>query len=130
MEKTLRKEFLDNGLTVEFFDRTNRYYGDYHRLKVDVRCCIPVTPAAFPEAADPEAESLKARCLLGDEAVWERSLEKMGVCGADVEAGQNALIDGFIASSFTYLQNPLFPARFIARELTEKKKSRPLSFDR
>ncbi len=130
MEKPIRKEILENGLTVEFYDRTNRYYGDYHRLKVDVRCRIPITPAAFPEAADPGAESLKARCLLGEEAVWVRSLEKMGVCGADVEGGLHAVISGFMETSFAYLQSPLFPARFVARELAEKKKRRPLSFDR
>ena len=30
----LRTIKLDNGLTLEFFDQSNLYFGDYHRIKI------------------------------------------------------------------------------------------------
>lgn len=126
MELSLRTDHLANGIRVDFIDGSNRYFGDYHRLRIEVRCRIAVTPQLFAAAADPCAEADRVRSRLGDEVLWVRHLERMGVAGGDLESVRNEMIETFIKSSFSYLQSPQFAARFVACELAERqKKIRP-----
>lgn len=120
----MRTEKFSNGLTVEFHDRSNRYYGDFHRVRIEVRCSIPLTPAAIPLSEDPEAELRRVRDMLGDEVVFSRFLEQMGVAGDALERTKQHLIDSFARSTFSYLENPAFPSRLVARELERGKKVR------
>ncbi len=113
-------------MTVEFFDRSNRYFGDYHRICIDVIVRLPLCPEYFAAFADPDSEWQRARVVLGDEAVFKRTLERMGVSGADVETTRQALMDEFSRTTFSYLQSPDFPARFVASELAKTKKVRHL----
>lgn len=120
----LRSVQLENGLIVEFHDRSNRYFGDYHRVCVEVRSRVPLTPALFVAAADPHGECERARAVLGAEAVYVRTLERMGVTGAEVEAARQGLIDHFIRSAVPYLEHPAYPARLVAAELERRCKGR------
>jgi hypothetical protein len=124
MGEILRSERLENGLTVEFFDRSNRYFGDYHRVFIEVRCRIPLMGDVFAESPDPAAALQRARAVLGEEVVFNRTLEKMGVAGEEVERTRHFLIDSFLRSALSYLQNPSFPRRFIASELERRIKGR------
>ncbi|WP_432822053.1 hypothetical protein [Trichloromonas sp.] len=126
MEHCLRTEHLANGVRVDFIDRSNRYFGDYHRLRVEVRCRIAVTPQLFAATADPCAEADRVRSRLGDEVLWVRHLERMGVAGGDLEMVRSEMIDSFVKSSFSYLQSHEFPIRFVAIEMVERQnKTRP-----
>lgn len=120
----IHTELLDNGLAVEFFDRSNRYFGDYHRVCVEVRCRIPIISDCFAAAADPAAEWQVARNLLGDDVVFSRVLEKMGVAGAAVEAARQSLIENFIRGSLSYMGGADFPCRFVAAELVSRRRGR------
>jgi hypothetical protein len=119
-----RTEKLSNGLTVEFHDRSNRYYGDFHRVRIEVRCSIPLTPAVITPSEDPEAELRRVRDILGEEVVFTRFIERMGVAGDALEQTKRHLIDSFTRSAFAYLENPAFPSRLVARELERRKKVR------
>lgn len=121
MKERIRTERLNNGLSVDFFDRSNRYFGDYHRLCIEVCCRVPLNLETFAGSADPAAELQKARALLGGEVVMVRRLEKMGVAGEAVARTREALIEGFIRSSLPYLETPVFPQRFIASELGRRR---------
>ncbi|OHB32400.1 MAG: hypothetical protein A2X84_12565 [Desulfuromonadaceae bacterium GWC2_58_13] len=126
MDHILRTDHLANGVRVDFIDGSNRYFGDYHRLRIEIRCRIAVTPQLFVAAADPCAEAARVRSRLGDEILWVRHLERMGVAGGDLEMVRNEMIESFVKSSFPYLQSQLFPSRFVAIELAERlKKVRP-----
>lgn len=124
MNEIIRTESLSNGVRVAFHDRSNRYFGDYHRVCVEVRCCLPLTPPLFAGAADPPAECRQARAVLGEEACHVRILERMGVAGDEVERVRQEIIDGFIRSTLPYLQSPNFPARLIAVELARHRQGR------
>jgi hypothetical protein len=117
----IHAEHLQNGLTVEFHDRSNRYFGDYHRLHLEVLCRLPLTPTLFAHEADPRGACEEARRLLGPEAVHRRTLERMGVAGGELEATRRALIDDFLRSTLPYLENPLYPSRMLASELTRRR---------
>jgi len=122
MEQTLREDVLENGLVVAFVDVSNRYYGDYHRVRVEVRCSLPLQPEMFADTGDLE----RARALWGEAFDWIRPLEKMGVSGAEVTATAAKLIEGFVASAYPYLSQPQFPACLLAKELFARR--RPLRF--
>ncbi len=126
MEQILRTDHLANGVRIDFIDGSNRYFGDYHRLRIEIRCRIAVTPQLFAAAADPCAEADRVRGRLGDEVLWTRHLERMGISSADLETVRNAMIESFVKSSFSYLQSPQFSSRFVALELAKcQKQARP-----
>lgn len=122
----LRTETLPNGLKVEFLDRSNRYYGDFHRVRIEVSCRIALNETLFRAAAEPSAEYRRARDRFGDELVYTRILEKMGVAGDQLAAVKGALIDAFAGSTLPYLEKPGFSLRFVQRELERAGKLRRL----
>ena len=115
---SFRQEAFDNGIVLEFFDQSNRYFGDYHRLRVLVEIRLPLTPTLFLQEPDPAAARDRAAALVGEVLVETRVLERMGVPGAEVEAVQSRLVEDFLASAGLYLGRPDFPARLLAGRLT------------
>jgi len=89
-----RTEHLANGVVLEFVDLSNRYFGDYHRVCVEVRIRVPLPVNCF--------HSIK-------------HLERMGVAGADVATVRDRLIDVYWRHAGPYLARPDFPARLAAR---------------
>ncbi|MDX9709644.1 MAG: hypothetical protein RBT64_08815 [Trichloromonas sp.] len=124
MATILRQEQFENGLRLEFVENSNRYFGDYYRLRIDVRCRVSIHAALFPEAADPDGESRRVRGLLGEELTWTRHLERMGVATADLPAVRAELLEAFATSTYSYLRSPEFPARLLAGELEKRKQTR------
>jgi hypothetical protein len=94
-------QHLPNGLKVNFTDATKRYYGDYYRVCIEVRCALPHE----------------------EHASWHlfKKLERMGVASADLDTVKQDLLDGFERLILPYIQRTDFPARF-----TEAKKKKRL----
>ena len=92
-----RTEHLANGITVAFVDRSNRYFGDYHRVCVEV--CLSVT-GGEPGAARPQL----VNCL-----------ERMAVPGAEVDTVRRQLVDDYWRHAGVYLAHPDYPARLAAQ---------------
>jgi hypothetical protein len=122
MTKIIRTENLANGIKVEFKDCSNRYYGDYHRVRIEVRCSFPLTPAVLGQAADSEEEQDKIRKIIGEKYVYTRVLEQMGVPGDALDETRRNLIDSFAGSTFSYMAHPSFPLRLIEKELERRGK--------
>ena len=55
MKKVIREIALANGLTVSFTDATRRYFGDYHQVRVEISCEVPLTAELFADHAAHEA---------------------------------------------------------------------------
>jgi hypothetical protein len=126
MEQILRTDHLANGVRIDFIDGSNRYFGDYHRLRIEIRCRIAVTPQLFAAAVDPCAEADRVRSRLGDEVFLIRHLERMGISSGDLETVRNEMIESFVKSSFPYLQSPQFASRYVTLELAKcQKQARP-----
>ncbi len=102
---------LKNGVVVDFIDRSNRYYGDFHRVKIDVVAKFPVDREQLPE----ELHEIAACC--DGEATYQRSLEQMGVKTAEVEAVGQALIDNFIETVGRYLEKENFVESLLRKQL-------------
>lgn len=124
-ENIVHTERLENGACVEFIDRSNRYYGDYHRVRVEVRCALALVPELFASFSDPAAECERVKLILGPEVVYANALEKMGVAGAEVESVVRSLIQGFVTTTLIYLNHPEFAARLVRSTLEQRKKFKP-----
>ncbi len=110
----LAKEIpLANGLTVCFYHHTHRYFGDYHRIRVEVVCEVPVRDEYFATAE----EYARARAILGGAAVFRRSTETMGIPTAEIERCLGSTIENFARHSLSYLSSASFPQRLVLAEL-------------
>lgn len=116
-EQPLRRERLGNGLVLEFFDRSNRYFGDYYRVRIEVRTRIPIHADLVRHEVDAAGLLDRARKLFGEELVEVRHLERMGVAGAEVEAVHRELIEGFLRVGTIYLQRADYPQRLLHERL-------------
>ena len=96
-----RTEQLANGITVEFFDRSNRYFGDYHRVCVEVRLIAAAAGATV------------------------KTLERMAVPGAEVAAECARLVDDFWRHAGSYLAHPDYPARLAQSTSSRRPGFRP-----
>jgi len=105
---------LGNGVAVEFFDQSNRYYGDFHRVKINAVAKIPLIKTALPE----DLYDFAATCP--DYVTYEKSLERMGVMSGDVQKVINSLVDDFIESVGGYLKKDNFAANLLRKNMLDK----------
>lgn len=116
--KPLQSATLTNGLRLELYDFSNRYFGDYHRVCIEVRTSLPLDA---PALADFEPSLLiKARALFGATLTVMRTVERMGVAGALVEAVKAEIIAGLLHEAQNYLSRPDYPGRLLSAELSRK----------
>lgn len=115
----VRHERLPNGLDLTFYDLSNRYFGDYHHVCIEVRCRIVLEKAFFASDADPQATYNMALKHLGETVEFRRVLTRMGVPGAEVLRVVDELIEGFRQTSYAYLQDPDFAERYVHKALLE-----------
>lgn len=101
--KPFRNEQLDNGLRVEFFDLSNRYFGDYHRVCVEVRMQMPSAAGDSP-------------------LVRKHTLERMGVAGGEVEAVRDRLTDDYWRHAGRYLALAACPERLLAAATSPRRR--------
>jgi hypothetical protein len=109
-----REISLENGLTVSFYQHTHRYFGDYHRIKVEIICEVPLLEEYFAS----QAEFAEAVASFGSKAVFRRNLELMGVSSAEVAPSLEGVIANFSSHSLSYLSSPLFPRKLVHAELS------------
>ncbi len=114
MTELLKREELSNGLILTFQNQSNRYFGDYHRV------CIKVIAEISIEKIDVPADLRVKVVRLKKPLIFERSLERMGVAGADCTATIDILINDFMQTSRTYLENQDFPRQLLRKIITEQ----------
>lgn len=122
MTDIIREIPLENGLLVRFCDHTRHYYGDFHLVKIEVVCEVPLRSDYLDDAGD----LADALVLLGDPARYRRIMEQMGVPSTSIVSVRERLIENFISHSLPYLASSRFPARFLHSELQRARKKRVL----
>lgn len=113
MKKLIREIPLPNGLTVRFFDATRRYFGDYHQVRINICCEVPLNPDLFDDAA---AHQDAAR-LLGASVSYVKEIEHQGVATDDIPGTVEKVIQHFIDHSLSYLSGGDFPRKLVQSEL-------------
>lgn len=117
--KPIRQLMLANGLKVLFHDGSRRYFGDYHRAKVEITCRVPILEEYFPGKEEME-DALK---VLGDAVVFRRSVERMGVSSAKLKSVLDSIMDNFCEHSLHYISSPAFPRKMVHMELAKAKRT-------
>ncbi|MBJ6723870.1 hypothetical protein [Geomesophilobacter sediminis] len=123
MKKLVREIPLANGLSVRFYDTSHRYFGDYHKVRVEICCEVPVVPELFQD----QTEYQQALKLIGPSARYLRHEEHQGVATADVERVVQGIVEHFAGHSLRYFAGEEFPGRLVRSEL-ERLKKRSTSF--
>lgn len=118
----MTEKTLENGLTVSFTHTARRYFGDYHQIRLEICCTVPVVAELFPDQ-DSHAEAV---AMLGPDVVYRRCEEQMGVATADVEESVKRLVDNFCANSLAYFAAPGFPKSLVKAELEKARRPRRL----
>lgn len=116
MDNFVRKFELPNGLAFFIYDATRRYYEDYHLVRLEIVCELPVLPEYF----DNDRLFSEARALLGDSAVYRRLVEKMGVPFGEIETARGDLISGFEAT-LHYFSSEDCPRKLVLSELSKAR---------
>jgi hypothetical protein len=123
MKKFVKKSKLNNNIEICFYDLTKNYYGDYFFVRVEACCKIPLTDECLGDLQI----SPDIRRLLGDEVVYARIMEKMGIQSAQVDEERNKLISDFESNSMPYIASERFPAHFISKEIARLKSENKLN---
>lgn len=124
-EKFLRREVLANGLVLEFVERTNRYFGDYHRVCIEARTTLGLDHPAL--VVLDAALLTRARVRFGAAVTTIRTLERMGVEGERVAAVTEELIESFLLEAQRYFARPDYPERLLRAELERKPSFKSLA---
>jgi hypothetical protein len=120
MKKPIREVPLQNGLTLRFFDHTRRYFGDYHQVRIEISCELPLTSDLFDDAADCQT-ALK---LLGPSVRYLKQVEQQGVATAAVDQTVEKVIADFLTHSLGYFQSAAFPKKLVHSELNRVRGKR------
>jgi hypothetical protein len=102
MSDLFKRAVLDNGLTVEFSDETIRYYGDYHRVQIDV----------FIVFTD------------GRRELFQRP-ERMGVSSDQLDSVKTQVMSSFRQDTLRYMAAESFPEKFL--KALKVRKVKPLA---
>lgn len=118
--KLVREIPLENGLTVCIYNHNHRYFGDYHRVRVEIVCKVKVLEEYFTD----RTEYAEARTTLGDSAVFRHNVELMGVPSAELDRSLVRVIDNFADHSLIYLASPIFPRKLVLAEFSGSRQKK------
>ncbi|HEX9078524.1 MAG TPA: hypothetical protein VF795_02975 [Desulfuromonadaceae bacterium] len=115
----IREYELAGGVAALVRDASRHYFGGYYHVRLLVTADVPLRDAWFGSGAEYE----DALGRLGGTARFSRTLEKMAVPLAEVDAVRSSLLDSFEANLRAYLSNPDFPRRFVLSEYAKSRKA-------
>lgn len=110
------EEILANGLHLRFFDQSNRYFGDYHRVRIVVAIDLLLNNALLD---DPELLAA-GKQRFGAALTTSKVLERMGVPGSRVDELRAELVASYQREVQSYLSRPEVPQRLLRAELANK----------
>lgn len=118
-------EVLDNGLIVEARDFSRRYFGDYHKVILELTCRLPLAVEHFSDHSNPEQALRNTRNLFGDIPQSTTHLERMGVAGESLEDVRAALLHSFVNHALPYMRRPDYPSHFLRSLLARQARRTP-----
>ncbi|MDD2904038.1 MAG: hypothetical protein PHU44_16555 [Syntrophales bacterium] len=123
--KLLSRENLKNGLTLEFWDRSQPLTGDRWQAVVEIRVPVALTPETLPPELRPQGDRVSA--ALGPVVVFIKQEGRIFVAAGEIPALVAQLQEQLRSSLAAYLAHPEFAPRFIRKKFAdyqERKKRR------
>lgn len=91
----IRRVEVGDDLVLEFWDHSNRYFGDYHRVLIEVDALI--------QGAD---RTVRLR--------YQRPLRRMGVCSVATVRTAEILIEQFLMTAVPYMAQVGFAQKILS----------------
>lgn len=110
------EKILENGLHLRFYDQSNRYFGDYHRVRVVVEIELALSNLHLNDQALLSAGKER----FGDTLTISKALERMGVPGERVRSTKEELLASYMIEVQCYLCRPEVPLRLLRAELANR----------
>ena len=113
MTKLIKEIPLANGLVIRFFDATRRYFGDYHQVRIQICCEVPLSAALF-EDVEAHQRALK---ILGNSVLYKKDIEHQGVATDAIPDVVANVLKQFVDHSLGYFNGEAFPKKLVQSEL-------------
>ncbi|MCW8860675.1 MAG: hypothetical protein OQK50_03110 [Deltaproteobacteria bacterium] len=107
---------LADGIEVKFYDQSNRYFGDFHKIRILVIAKIPIDKKALQEDLKLLLDSST------DVLIYETTLVRMAVPSDQLNKVRESLALDFLDNSSRYLSKKSFVERFLRKKLTMDKR--------
>lgn len=120
MDSCIKHMELPNGLVITIYDATRRYYEDYHLVRLEMVCETAVRREYFDSSAD----FSDAVDVLGESAVFRKTIEKMGVPYAEIGQARQRLMEGIENNCRGYFAMESFPRKLVMSELAKARDKR------
>ncbi len=93
-ESPIKRVEIGNDLVLEFSDCSNRYFGDYHRILIEIDAVVTTAEGM-----------IRLR--------YQRPLRRMGVCGAETGKETEVLIEQFLSITSPYMSKAGFTQKLL-----------------
>lgn len=113
---------LNNGLMLEFWDRSRPVAGDRWLAALEVRIVIPVTADSLPRDLRPQAAEIQA--ALGTQVIFTQKDERHFVAVSQVPDILKEMEDRLFLLAPRYWGHPDFPGRFIRKQYAQYRERR------
>lgn len=112
-EKLIDKISLENGLTLELYDRSRPVAGDLWLVSFMARIVVGVDPQYFKgqDAASPPFDDI--RRAVGDKVTYSCEKSRNYIAEAQKEETLGGLKERFLSTTLTYFSNANFPRNII-----------------
>jgi hypothetical protein len=120
-EKLIDKISLENGLTLELYDRSRPVAGDRWLVSLMARIDVKVDPRYFKgqDAANPPFDDI--RRAVGDKVTYAYEKTRNFIAEAQREAVFGGLKERFLSTTLTYFSSANFPRNIILSRYREVK---------
>ncbi len=111
--KLIDKTKLENGLTLELYDRSREVAGDRWLVSFVVRIEADVRQEYFEGQHTPDFPFDDIRATVGDKATYRHEKTRNFIAETEKDKVFKELMERFLAASLTYLSSPDFPRKLI-----------------
>ncbi len=128
-EKLIDKITLENGLTLELFDRSRRVAGDRWLVRFVAHIDVEIRPEYFEGEHTRELSFEEIRAAVGEKATYSYEKQKNFVAEPEKDETVKGLKEDFLEATLAYLSGPDFARKLILAEY-QKAKGHAVSWQR
>jgi hypothetical protein len=115
-EKLIAKMKLENGLTLELYDRSKPVAGDRWQVSFVARMEVAVKPEYFEGEDAPDVPFEAIRAAVGEKATYHYEKTRNFIAKTEKDEVLQGLKERFLDANLGYLSSPDFPHKLILRQ--------------
>lgn len=120
-EKLVDKTRLENGLTLEVYDRSRRVAGDRWVVSFVAHIDVEVRPEYFENLHTRGLAFEDIRAAVGEKVSYRNEKTRNFIAETEKDEVFRGLKERFLGASLGYLSSPDFPRKLILRQYQEAK---------